>query len=455
MLKVQSPVVEDGSSVALSTKTDSIGEYFRFERIGNENQYIITTKSSGYTCALAYNSNTESIYQTNTINTQVLLKFRIREGGCSMLPSGYYCLGNPFITTSFSPEYYYFYLSERIDYQNGYSFYYPSLDYFSRNKTFPKWFMNYNGNGYYEIIAVNDNQFARWLTYSSGVLQLTSFSGDDSQLWRCSANNDFSHRFQAKGTSYYLSRDPNNAFITHDAVAIDSPISKESDWKATRFMCDDDLYNYGNIADVLLVGIEDYSHYLSSLTWMGKSTNDLFDKSNNYIPINYESFIVEYVFDSPINSNHYLEIINQSKFIIHFGHGIFDDDQSKLILNPINDHGVEIGTETRLSTSMLNSINMSKCDCALFLACHTAGETDLDFNSSLVKKSVDQGASYAVGIQGIGYTNEIIIFINHFISCIQLSNNSASSPNYKAAFLSVINNPSNQFDSFFVGYEDD
>ncbi|MBO4792115.1 MAG: hypothetical protein J5592_07480, partial [Clostridia bacterium] len=76
-------------------------------------------------------------------------------------------------------------------------------------------------------------------------------------------------------------------------------------------------------------------------------------------------------------------------------------------------------------------------------------------NSSLVKKSVDQGASYAVGIQGIGYTNEIIIFINHFISCIQLPNNSASSPNYKAAFLSVINNPSNQFDSFFVGYEDD
>lgn len=370
-----------------------------------------------------------------------------------MLPSGYYCLGNPFITTSYSPEYYYFYLSERIDYQNGNSFYYPLLDFCSRDKSFPKWLINYVGNGYYEIISVGDNQFARWLTYSYGGLQLTSFSDDDSQLWRCSANNDFSHRFQAKGTSYYLSRNPNNAFIPHDAIVIDSPISKESDWKASRLMCDDVLFNYGGVADVLLVGIEDYSHNESNLTWMGQSINDLFEKSNNYRPINYETYNIEYVFNAPITSNHYLEIINHSKLIIHFGHGIFEDGQSNLILNPIDNDSVEIGTETRFYTSMLNNQNLNKCDCALFLACYTAGETNLDFCSSLVKKAVDQGASFTVGIQGLGYDNDVISLTNDFISLIDYSNNTDPMLNYKTAFLTVVNNPSNHFYSFFVGYE--
>ena len=278
----------EGSLISLSQPANTVSQWFRFERLGNDNLYIITTFSSNYKLAIAYNSNTGQFYQTNRLDTNDLLTFRIREGGSSKLPSGYYCMGNPYVTTGPNSSTTYFYLLE----SDGDA----RLDFFSRTADYPRWLLMYKGKGYYSIID-EPGQYGLALTYINGNVSLTQVTGNDNQLWECSPNSDWTYIFKSKGQNKYLMRDITNGYLAHPLIAGSSPASAEASWKMIQVTDSDALYNYGLISDVALIGIEDSIHSNSHLTWIAKGLDKLFDKRNNAFPIIYSSVSIRYCFN--------------------------------------------------------------------------------------------------------------------------------------------------------------
>ena len=448
-LSVQSQAQAEGSLISLNQSANTLSQRFRFERLGNGNHYIITTASSGYTCAIAFNSNTGQFYQTNRLNTNDLLTFRIREGGSSKLPSGYYCMGNPFVSTDLNGITNYFYLSEP-----NYEAY---LDFFSRTSDYPRWLLMYKGKGYYSIVdEPGENGLA--LTYTSGGVNLDIVSGNDNQLWECisNINTDLTYSFKVKGQNKYLMRNDTLGSRSHPVIADSSPASTEANWKMILVTQGDSWYNYGLIADVALIGIEDSTHSNSHITWMAEGMDKLFDKRKNNYPIFYNTVSIRYCYYSGMDSDDYLSLIKNAKLIIHRGHGNIDPDSSILLLTPRNNEGF-IGNSCSFSGSSLQTNDLKNCECALFLSCRSGGFSDLDFSTSLVSRAVSCGAKLSIGICGIGNCPEINWFLDEYFEIIDQSG-FISSPNYVNAFYTILSNidyinslpKSNKINTIFV-----
>ncbi len=425
-LTVQAQNQVEGSLISLSQPANTISQWFRFERMGNGNLYIITTCSSNYKFAIAYNSNTGQFYQTNRLNSNDLLTFRIREGGSSKLPSGFYSMGNPHVTTDPNSSTSYFYLSEG----NGG----PKLDFFSRTADYPRWLLMYKGKGYYSIINEH-GQYELALTYINGNVSLDQVTGNDNQLWECATNSDWTHSFKAKGQNQYLMRDADNGSLAHPAIVDSSPASTEANWKMIQVTDSDALYNYGMVADVALVGIEDSTHNDSHLLWIAEDMDKLFNRQNTVTPLYYQTHTVKYLYPSATQTTptEYYDVLKSSKFVIHYGHGQIDYGGSYLMLNPTST-GTASNDDVKFSASSITTDSLNNCDCIIFFSCKSAGFNAEDFSTSIVKKAKDGGAKYVIGCRGIGYCVDFEGFIDYIISNLEYKENSTTEYDYKKAF---------------------
>ena len=264
-------------------------------------------------------------------------------------------------------------------------------------------------------------------------------SGNDNLLWECisNINTDLTYSFKVKGQNKYLMRNDTLGSSSHPVIADSSPASTEANWKMILVTQGDSRYNYGLIADVALIGIEDTTHSNSHLLWIAEVMDNLYNRRNTPPCLYYGSHTIKYLYPSAtqITPSEYYDLLKFSKFVIHFGHGLIDYGGSYLMLNPTST-GTASNDDVKFSASSISANSLNKCDCIIFFSCKSAGATTDDFSTSMVKKAKDGGAKYAIGCQGNGYCDDFEFFIDFIITNLELkyTPDGSSEPDYQRAF---------------------
>ena len=236
-----------------------------------------------------------------------------------------------------------------------------------------KWTFDYVSGEYYKIVSVASGKVLTAPSAVDGSITQTSYTGASTQLWKITTAGDDIYRLSPKSNpSYYMSAGDSSS---EDGVNIEMRSSR-SDSK-------DEWYLYLSGTEAMLMGIYDEGH---------DHTTALAKIMSNLLTCGYESFnfiATDYISRSDVQNS-----LETSEIYVSRSHGggytngtrisLADGIQSYLRSEDI----YNFSTNTPV-------IDLSDCDLALFVACHTGANGDINLPNAAVKA----GAKAAVGFK--------------------------------------------------------
>jgi hypothetical protein len=235
-----------------------------------------------------------------------------------------------------------------------------------------KWELDHISDGKYKILSVESGKALTAPSSVNGSVTQKTYTGATNQLWYITANTNGSYALT--NSTYYLAA--GDGIFTSDGRNVEGRY-EQSDAKDEWNLIKSDG------TEGMFLGIRDEGHdHSSAFGHIAPEMQQLGCSDFNYIVTDNASLTT--VRNGMANA----------KIFVSRSHG-GSDSLSTYIL--IDQNGAYLGT-SQIYNYSLNAkiVDLSKCDLAIFIACHTADHTD----RSLVHAAVAAGASVSIGFKG-------------------------------------------------------
>lgn len=237
-----------------------------------------------------------------------------------------------------------------------------------------KWTFDYVSGEYYKIVSVESGKVLTAPSAVNDSITQANYTGASTQLWKITTAADGIYRLSPKSNpSYYMSA--GTGVLLENGRNVELRTS-QSDGK-------DEWYLYLNGTEAMLMGI--YANFHDHTTALAKIMSNL-------LTCGYESFnfiATDYISRSDLQNS-----MEASEIYVSRSHGNVDDNGTYIILAKNNTSWIHSNDIYNFSTNT-PVIDLSDCDLALFVACHTGANGDINLPNAAVKA----GAKAAVGFK--------------------------------------------------------
>lgn len=255
-------------------------------------------------------------------------------------------------------------------------------------ETYQKWTLYYVGEGYYKICNLKSGlvlsvQASKVNSNNSAIVQ-ENYQGLDRQLWQIIRLPDGYYKLKPKSSEKYSSD-----WCAAAGSGRGEPYGKNVEQR--KFIDDSERYDEWRL------------FFLDGKDFVGIAIeNDNADRHSIYKSVFYNMSFTEFNDYNFINTawmtkELYLNKLDNAKILVSRSHGNGDSQYTCIYL----------GNDEFVYPSDLSALDLSNLDLVLYIACKTAANRDIE--TSLIDKSVQQGAECAVGFKETiyrTYTNE-------------------------------------------------